>query len=640
MLMQLRLELADGTVKTVVSDQSWKASTGPVWLDGIRQGEFYDARKENPGWDSKGFDDSTWSSATVGKPPGGKLSAQMMPPVRVTQTIRPESVRETRPGVFLFDLGQKIAGWARIRVRGSAGTKVTLRYSERIREDGSLDREEIGKFVFAGPFQEDNYVLRGGEEETWEPRFVYHGFRYVEVTGFPGKPTLDSLDGRVVHSDFKAAGEFKCADELLNRIRTLTNWSFRNNYHGYPEDCPQREKNGWTGDAHLAAEQALLNWKSASAYAKWIGDIRDEQRDSGEFAAIIPTSGWGYEWGNGPAWDSSLVLIPWYVYQYTGDRGILEKNYGAMRKYVDYVHSRAPEGIADFGLGDWLPADTETDRKVTSTAYYYVDARIVARIAALLGKKSDAQKYDALAGEVRTAFNNEFYQGKGVYANGSQTAQSCALFQGLVAPENRAQMVARLVEAVHDKNDHLDVGILGAKYLFNTLSDNGQNDLAYTIATQKTAPGYGDWIARGATTLWEDWEGVASRDHVMFGDISAWMFKYLGGIRVDPQQGGFKHFTIRPLPPTGLAWAEAGHDSPYGKIHTRWERKDEGLELQVSIPLNTSATLVLPAKSLKGVTESGKSLVESDGIGKLDREAKSMELGSGRYRFSIPAKSR
>ena len=636
MRLHLRLEMADGSARTLASDATWKASTGPLVLDGIRAGEVYDARNEQPGWDTAGFSDAAWSAATRASAPAGKLRAQMMPPLRITETLRPVSVRETRPGVYLFDLGQTVSGWARLRVNGPAGTKVTLRYSERVREDGSLDRDEIGKFVFAGPFQEDTYILKGNGHEAWEPRFVYHGFQYVQMTGFPGKPAANSLEGRVVHTDFEPAGTFRCSNELLNRIQTLTSWSYRGNYHGYPTDCPQREKNGWTGDAHLAAEQALLNWRSAAAYTKWMEDIREEQRDSGELAAIIPTSGWGYKWGNGPAWDSAYVLVPWYVYLYRGDRRILETHYESMKRYVDYVASRSPGHIADFGLGDWAPADTETPRNVTSTGYFYVDTVIVARTAALLGREADAEKYRQLAGSIRAAFNRTFYRGEGRYANGSQTALSCALYQDLVEPNERPRVVARLVEAVHARDDHLDVGILGAKYLFNALSDNGQHELAYRVATQTTLPSYGHWVEQGATTLWEHWDGHSSLNHIMFGDISAWMVKYVAGIRADPQHPGFKHIIVHPRPPADMTWAEARHDSMHGPISVRWEKKDGGMLLQVALPPNTTATVTLPVERLDGVTESGRPLARAEGVTVPAAARKTVRLLSGRYAFAIP----
>ncbi len=635
MLLHLRIELADGSVRTIVSDESWKASTGPIVLDGIRTGEVYDARRENPGWDSAGFDDSSWKRPAVAPAPGGELKAQAMPPLRVTETIRPVSVRETRPGVYLFDLGRNIAGWVRLRVKGPAGTEVTMRYSELAREDGSLERTEISKFNFQGPFQQDTYILKGGGKECWEPRFVYHGFQYVEVSGFPGEPTLEDLDGRMVHTDFESRGSFRCSNELLNRIQELTLISYLCNYHGYPTDCPQREKNGWTGDAHLAAEQGLFNWNSASAYAKWIADIRGEQRDSGEIAAIIPTGGWGYTHFNGPAWDSAHVLIPWYVYLYTGDLRILENNYESMKKYVDYMKSQSPNLIADFGLGDWAPADTKTPRDVTSTGYFYVDTLIVAQTAALLKRDEEAAEYEELAARIRTAFNGAYAKPGGDYANGSQTALSCALYQGLVPDAEKAQVVERLVAAVHARDDHVDVGILGAKYLFNTLSDNGCHELAYRVATGKTPPSYGHWVEQGATTLWEHWDGHSSLNHIMFGDISAWMYKYLAGIRLDNQNPGFKHVRIHPLPPKDLAWAEGQHESMYGPIRSRWERKGDGLVLNVAIPPNSTGTVTLPADKLDDVTESGQPLTKAPGVRVLCLPRKAVHIESGSYEFVI-----
>lgn len=639
MLLHLRVEQANGSVRTIVSDETWKASTGPIVLDSIRAGEVYDARLEMRGWDSAGFDDRNWASAKVAESPGGVLRAQMIPPLRVTKTIKPVLVREGRPGTFLYDLGQNIAGWIRLRVSGSAGTRVTLRYGERLCEDGSLDRDNISKFLFAGPFQQDTYILRGGGREIWEPRFVYHGFRYVEVKGFPGKPTLENTEGRVVHTDFEPAGQFRCSDELLNRIQSLTSWSFRGNFHGYPTDCPHREKNGWTGDAHLAAEQAMFNWQCASAYTKWVNDILDEQQDSGEIACINPTSGWGYRL-NGPAWDSACVVIPWYVYLYRGDRRILETHYESMKCYVDFVASKSPGHIADFGLGDWMPANTSTPRDVTSTAYFYVDTLLVTRVAELLGRKEDAARYKELAGKIRAAFNQKYYLGDGRYANGSQTALSCALFQDLAEPAERRRVVARLVEAVHAREDHLDVGILGAKYLFNTLSDYGQHELACRIATRKTLPSYGHWIEQGATTLWEDWGGRRSRNHIAFGDISAWMYKYISGIRIDPRQPGFKHVTIHPLPPADMAWAEARHNSMYGPIRTRWERTSGSLVVQVSLPPNTTATVILPTVTLKGVTESGRPVAKSSGVKINKPGGRTVCVESGCYEFCVPEKTK
>lgn len=636
LLLNLRLEYADGSVETIVSDESWKANIGPVVLDSIHNGEYYDARREMPGWDKPGFNDTAWDSPQVVSAPGGALRAQMMPPCRVTQSLRPQRLAEPKPGVFIFDMGQAFAGWAELTVSGPAGTTVSMRFGERLRADGTLDQEEIAKFVKQGPFQTDTYILKGQGTEVWEPRFTYHGFRYVEVTGLPATPSLDTLRGRVVHTDFTRAGRFECSHELVNRIQSITDWSYRSNFHGYPTDCPHREKNGWTGDAHLAAEQAMYNWHNDAAYVKWLNDLQDEQQDDGNLPGIVPTSGWGYSWGNGPAWDSAYVLIPWYLYQYRGDTRVLADHFDRLKRYVDYMTSRSQGHLVEHGLGDWVPAETKTPVVVTSSGYYYADALLVARMARLLGKAEDAKKYGELAEKIRNAFNESLYEGNGLYSNGSQTALSCTLYQGLVPAEERAEVVAKLAAAVKAKQDHLDVGILGAKYLFHSLSANGEHDLAWRVATQTTAPSYGDWINRGATTLWEDWPGVGSLIHVMFGDISAWFYQNLGGINVDPEKPGFKHVIIRPRPVDGLEWVRAEHDSIYGPVRSHWRRESGAMIFEVAVPVNASATLYLPARNREAVQEGGRSVDQAAGVQFLGMEGTVAvySLESGEYQFT------
>ena len=634
-LMQLRLEYEDGSAQTVVTDGSWRANTGPVILDGVRTGEVYDARKEIPGWDTVGFEDAGWQEPRIIRGPAGILSAQMMPPMRVTETIKPVKITEPRKGIYIFDLGQVMSGWAQLRVSGPAGTRITMRYSERL-EDGMIERHEIDKFSFEGPFQTDTYILKGNGKEVWEPRFTYHGFRYVEVTGFPGRPTLDNLRGRVVHTDFESAGTFECSDELLNTIQRLTCWSYRGNYHGYPTDCPQREKNGWTGDAHLAAEQAMFNFHNAASYTKWIQDMADEQREDGAMAAIIPTSGWGYRWGNGPAWDSAFFLVPWYQYLYKGDTRILTRHLEPFRRYVDYLTAKSENHIVSIGLGDWAPADTKTPPVITSTGYYYVDALILAETARLAGKQDMAATYTERAKEIRTAFNKEFHKGDGIYLNGSQTAQSCAIYQGMARERDKARMLERLVDDINQRNGHLDVGILGAKYLFHTLSENGLHDVAWQIATQTTPPSYGAWVQQDATTLWEHWDGHSSLNHIMFGDISAWFYQKLAGIRPDPKQPGFKNIILHPQPVGDLTSARATHESMYGDIVSSWERNNGRFTWDVAIPPNTTATVHVPADKVSNITEGGKQIDQVDGLELLRAEKGYVVLRavSGRYRFT------
>lgn len=633
--VQLEIEYADGSRATVGSDASWKASTGPVRLDGIRNGEVYDARREQPGWDRAGFDDTRWSSASLVAAPTGTLQAQMLPPIRVTQTLRPVKMTEPRPGVFVFDMGQNMAGWVRLQVRGQSGQKVTLRYGEKLAADGRLDQYPIDCFVYQGPFQTDVYTLKGGGLETWEPRFVYHGFQYVEVSGFPGRPSLDSVQGRVVHTDFASAGDFACSDPMLNRIYSMARWSFRGNFHGYPTDCPQREKNGWTGDAHVFAETALLNFDMAASYEKWMRDFLDERRPDGQAAAIIPTSGWGY--GLGPSWDSACVMIPWFLHVYTGDTRVLEDNYEQMKRYVDFLSTRAKDGLVSYGLGDWMYPKTATPSEVTGTGYFYADSLCLSKIAAILGRREDAEKYEAQALRAKQAYQTRIYHGQGVYANGSQTAQSCPLWHGLV-PETEKEAVARkLLAAVETQGGHVDVGIIGIKYLLPALSQVGLDEVAYRMVTQTTAPGWGDWVQRGATTCWEDWAGEFSRNHYAFGTVAEWFVKSLAGIIPDPQAPGFKHFEIRPKAVRALGWVRAHYDSIRGRIEVSWRQDDHKFACRVTVPPNSSATVYLPADDANAVWEGGRALDRSAGVRLLRMEGGCavVRVLAGRYVFTV-----
>ncbi len=645
--VQLCIEYEDGTQEVVASDGSWRLATGPTQKDAVRQGEWYDARLELPGWATAGFDDSKWAKASVVPAPAGALKAGGAPPIKVMQTIRPVKLSEPKPGVFIFDLGQNIAGWAQIRVQGPAGTTVKLRYAERLHPDGTLDQAGIANLVFDPWFQTDVYVLtlkigtnpaqllKGAGQEVWEPRFAFHGYQYVEVTGWPGTPTLDSLVGRVVHTAFDSAGSFECSNQLLNDIQRLTLWSYRGNYVGHPTDCPQREKNGWTGDAHLAAEQAMYNWFNPAAYTKWMEDFWDEQKPNGSLPGIVPTPGWGYAWGNGPAWDSAYVLIPWYLYLYEGDVSILERHFARMKRYVDYLEEGSKDLIVSIGLGDWVPAKTTTPEAVTSTGYFYVDTLVVAKAAAILGKPDLAKRYGDLAERIKTAFNREFVKPDGSVSVGSQTALSCALFQGLAQPEVAAATMAKLVQAVHAADDHIDTGILGAKYLFTTLSERGQHELAYKVATQTTPPSYGDWVKRGANTLWEDWPGANSLNHIMLGDISAWFYRQLAGIKVDEAKPGFKRIVLQPRPVGDLAWVKASCHSLYGRITSAWRIDGGAFVWHVVVPPNTTAVAHVPNADPAKVAEGGVPAAEAKGVKFLRAEggAAVYELQPGRYEF-------
>lgn len=532
------------------------------------------------------YDDSDWQHVRIVPGPGGVLRSQQMTPIRITKTIESISVNEVRPGVWVYDLGQNISGWPQLTVSGPEGTTITLKYAEKLREDGDIDDSNIRTFVKSGEFQTDKYTLKGSGIEVWEPKFTYHGFQYIQMTGFPGTPILDNLRGRVVHTAFQKRGEFSCSNPLLNTIQQCAEWSTLTNYHGIPTDCPHREKNGWTGDAHLSAEQVLFNFNPMTAYRKWMSDFRDVQRPSGQLPGIVPTGGWGFNWGSGPAWDSAAILIPWYLYVYCGDIEVLKEHYTCMKSYVDFVTTMASDHIVNFGLGDWCPpvggsSGHKCPTAVTSTAYYYVDTVILAKAAKLLGNDTDAVKYGELAEEIRKAFRAEFMDSEaGQVAGDCQTSIACALYQGLVDEFDKPKFAKALVKTVEEADRHIDAGILGTKYVMHSLTESGYADLAYEIATQTTFPSWGYWIQQGATTLWESWTGDASRNHHMFGDISAWFYKALAGINPDIADPGFKHIIISPNPVKGLDWVEAWHKCMYGVIRSNWK-----VERTISIPL-------------------------------------------------------
>ena len=641
--MLLRVEYADGYIETVVTDKQWKTSTGPVIFDSIYGGENYDARLEKPGWDTADFNDAAWPAAQVVEPPAGRLVAQTMPPIKAGQVVKPVKITEPKPGVFVFDLGQNLAGFAELSVHGPAGTKVVMKYSERLGADGMIDRAEIEQHVVKvdtnQQFQTDIYILKGAALETWHSRFVYHGFQYVEVTGFPGKPSLDNLRGVFIHSAVPVAGQFECSNPLLNKVWQAGCRAYLSNLQGIPTDCPHREKNGWTGDAHLAAEQGLLNFAPAAVYTKWINDLGDEQRPTGELPGIVPTSGWGYKWGNGPAWDSAFLLLPFYLYQYCGDTRPLHDHYEGMKRYVDYLTGKAKDGIVDIGLNDWAPFETKTPADITSTAYYYRDVRIVALAADLLGNEADALQYATLAATIKQAFNRKFYQPQtGLYGNGSQTSLSCALYQGLADPDIKPRVLSNLVANVEQRNGHIDTGILGAKYVLNVLLENGRADVAYRIASQKDLPSWGWWIEQGATTLWEEWNGGGSRNHIMFGDISAWFYKALAGINLDPAAPAFRHIIIKPNVVGDLTSAKASYDSVRGRIVSDWRIDKDGFRLAVTIPANTTATVYLPAIDPSKITEGKQPAASAEGVKflRVEDDRALFEVGSGTYEFRFP----
>jgi alpha-L-rhamnosidase len=639
MLLQLNLEFADGTRQEVVSDGSWKMASGPILFDQTRVGERYDARRELAGWAEPSYDDTRWGEAAPRQAPPGKLCAANVESIKVVETVLAKSVREVRPGVFVFDLGQNITGWPALRVRGPAGTEVRLSCSDMLNSNGTVNLALIGKFVRTTNFQTDFYILKGKGLEKWEPRFTFHGFQYVQVEGWPGTPGREAVVGRVVHTAFEPAGEFECSDKLINQIERAAVWSYRGNFVGFPTDCPHREKNGWTGDAQLAVRLGLEHFRAEAAYGAWLRDLAAAQRADGKLPCIVPTAGWGYNLLDGPAWESVFLLIPWEMYLQSGDRRLLEENYDGFKRWLEWYRTKTTNGIVEYGLGDWCPAKSKTAANLTSTAYYFRALNVMAAAAGILGRTADAEMFCRRAEATQTAFNRRFFHAEsGLYGEGTQTALAVALAEGLVPQERQARVAANLEAAARAADYHIDTGILGARCLLRALSDNGYAESAWKIARQTSAPGWGNWIARGATTLWEDWPGLNSRNHIMFGDISSWFMEYLAGIRYVAEAPGYRQVLIRPILVSGLASARASRHSPYGPIQCEWRRGETTLRLKVRVPPNTTARIILPCVDASLVKENGKPVASATGVSSVRIQEQGLEVctGSGTYDFSLP----
>ncbi len=636
--LDLRITYQDGREEVITSETDWKTSLSPIIFNSIYTGEHQDARLSQSGWDKVGFDDSKWKNVIPVNAPSQNIVAQQLHPIRFVEEITPVSVNKMTEQKSVYNLGRNIAGITRISVKGERGTTIRLKHAEMIFKDGNVNMSNIDVHYRptddTDPFQTDIYILSGEGIETFWPHFNYKGFQYVEVTS--DRPVeIQSLTGIFMHSDVPPVGQVSSSNETLNKIWKATNVSYLSNLQGYPTDCPQREKNGWTGDAHIASETGLYNYDGITIYEKWLADHRDEQQPNGVLPAIIPTSGWGYTWANGPDWTSTIAIIPWNIYLFYGDSKLLADNYDNLKRYVDHITDISPNGITDWGLGDWVPVKSVTPKELTSSIYYYVDADILAKAAKLFEKDDDYRKYSALATKIKSAINAKYLNREtGIYGTGLQTELSAPLFWGIV-PENLKFKVAdNLAKRVIADNKHLDVGLLGTKTILNALSENGYADLAYEVAAQETFPSWGWWIVNGATSLYENWPIDATRDislnHIMFGEIGAWYYKALGGMKPDQEKPGFKNVLLEPHFAKGLNSFQASHAGPYGEIHSSWIRKGKTVVYQVTIPANSTATLKLSGTK---ISQNGKVITANSG-GKMDQII-TMNLESGKNEFVV-----
>lgn len=601
--MDLRITYSDGSVETIPTDLSWRTSSGSLVFNSIYTGEHYDARLEQKGWNMPDFDDSKWHGVGYRGVPSQNVTAQQIRPIRNVQTIPAKSLNKIDEKTYVFDFGQNMSGVTKINISGEEGTEVRIKHGERLHDNGRLDMSNIDVYYRGDkekdPFQTDILILSGKTDE-FMAKFNYKGFRYVEITSDkPIELNQNSLTAYFMHSDVPPVGKINTSNEVVNKLWWATNNAYLSNLMGYPTDCPQREKNGWTGDGHFAIETALYNFDGITVYEKWLADHRDEQQPNGVLPDIIPTGGWGYGTDNGLDWTSTIAIIPWNLYLFYGDSKPLSDCYENIKRYVDYVDRTSPNHLTSWGRGDWVPVKSHSNKELTSSVYFYVDTRILANAAKLFNKQDDYKYYTALAEKIKTAVNDKYLNKEtGIYANGSQTELSVPL-QWKIVPEEMIGKVARnLAKKVEEAGFHLDVGVLGAKAILNALSENGYPETAYKVAAQDTYPSWGWWIVNGATTLLENWDLQAERDisdnHMMFGEIGGWFYKGLGGIFPDPEQPGFKHILLRPNFVKQLKHFEAQHDSPYGQIVSRWEWKGKKINYEVTVPANSTATLYLP----------------------------------------------
>lgn len=606
-LLNLRITYADGTTETLATGPDWKTSSaGPLVYNSIYTGEHYDARLEQPGWDTPRFDDSSWHPANPRPAPSPLVTAQQAAPIRAVDTIPARTCHRLNDTTYVFDFGQNMSGVTHIRAGGTPGTTLRLKHGERLYPDGRVDLSNIDVYHRptdnSDPFQTDILILSGQGQDQFTPHFNYKGFRYVEVTADrPIHLDRESLTAYFVHSDVPPTGHIDASDSLIPQLCRATNRAYLSNLMGYPTDCPQREKNGWTGDSHFAIETALYNYDGFTVYEKWMADHRDEQRPDGVLPDIIPTGGWGYGTDNGLDWTSSIALIPWHLYLFYGDSKPLADCYDHIKRYVDYAAAHCTDGLTSWGRGDWVPVKSRANKELTSSTYLYVDACILARAARLFGRTDDHARYTALAAKTREAINRKYLDPQtGTYADGVQTELSVPLYWGIVPDSLRRTVARNLAHQVQEAGYHLDVGVLGAKAILSALSENGEAETAYRLATQTTYPSWGNWVVNGATTLLENWDLHATRDisdnHMMFGDIGGWFFKGLGGILPDPEQPGFKHIILRPNFPQGLERFEATHLSPYGEIRSQWERQGKHITYRVTVPPNSTATFYPPVQ--------------------------------------------
>ena len=664
---QLQIARRDGSTQIIAArPDEWRMATGP-WLEcDIYNGESYDARLEKEGWDWPGYDErGEWSRVKAArKQAPGKLVGLRTQPISVTQDLEPVAVNEARSGTIVLDFGQNMAGWVKLRLSGRSGTVVRMRFAEWRGDDGTVDQENL-----EGARATDHYTLKGSGIETWEPRFTYHGFRYVQLDGLPALPEEWSASARCVHSDVPRRGRFVCSDERLTRLSLNVDWTLRSNIMSIFTDCPQRdERQGWLGDGHLVAETVFHHFNPGAFYRKWLEDIRGTQDEEGRrWSPTAPV--WVLDGDNATGgkvgyfskpervtqedvvWTAAGTLIPWYLYMYNNDVRVIEEHLPVIAKHIDFIMSQPHAPLVPFNrFGDWMYVDFAdpkgpTDRVLLSTAIFLEQVNCAVGMAAALQRLPLQAKLEKYGAEISRALRTRFYQSEH-HTFGSQTADALALTVGFVPQTERQSVVDHLVEDIRENHSgHLAAGIVGTRFLLEALSREGRFDVAYRIVTAEGFPGWMEMLKNGATTITERWHYKGhvdnSHNHAAFGVVSAWMFRWIGGVRIDPDFPGYGHFTVAPETPADLDFARVELDTVRGPLVAGWEQTEMGFTLDLQVPPTALATVVFPGSERADVVllESDKPCAATDFLTPKDPDPdngrKRVSVKSGEYHFSV-----
>jgi len=633
-ILHLRIEYEDGSTETIVTDEKWKAAAGPIRFSCIYGGEDYDARDEQPGWDSPGFTASGWEPVDIVDDSTEHLVSQAQPPIKVMQEFATVKTTEPSPSVHVFDLGQNFAGWPQVTVRGKAGASVRLTPGELLDEKGFVTQRSSGGPTYF------TYTAKGEGAETWHPRFSYYGFRYVQAEG---DAEVTDVKGEFLYASAPQAGEFSTSNELFNRIHKLIDAAVRSNLQSVDTDCPHREKLGWLEVPYLMASSIGADYDLSAYFPKIVRDMRDAQTIEGLVPDTAPNYVvHAYGFGDSPEWGSAVVMVPWWAYQHYGDKRVLEDSLPAMERYVDYLGTKAKDHIVAYGLGDWYdigPGEPGVSKLtplgVTATATYYQDLRVVEQTARVLGRPADAIRYGALAEQVSTAFNHTYFDAKsGSYGTGSQTAQAMPLVMGLCPEAERRRVFLTLLDDLKRRGNQQTAGDIGYHYLVRALLDGPRWDVLFDMTSRTAPPSYGAQLARGATSLTEAWDAdpASSQNHCMLGHIEEWFYAGLAGLEADA-----RHITIRPQPVGDITWVKAWQDTVRGRVESSWKKDATHFELTLRIPANTDAVVFLPGGAREHVTENGQPLAKAEGVHYLRREGlvAVLELASGEYTFRV-----